>query len=58
MERDGGEGEESEEDGESLSVEDGSDEDDEGLAGESVGEMDEVEILVLHWDEKVVLQKT
>lgn len=57
VERDGGEGEETEEDREALSVEDGSDEDDEGLAGEGVREVDEVEVLVLHWDEEVVLEE-
>lgn len=54
----GREGEETEENGETLSVEDGADEDDDGVAGEGVGKMDEVEVLVLHGDEEVVLEKS
>lgn len=57
MQRDGGEGEEAQEDGQSLGVENGSNKDDERLTGESVREMDEVEILVLHGNEEIVLQK-
>jgi hypothetical protein len=57
VEGDCGEGEEAEEDGETLGVENGADEDDDGVAGEGVGEVDEVEVLVLHGNEEVVLEE-
>lgn len=58
VEGDGGEGEETEEDGKTLRVENGADEDDDGVAGEGVCQVDEVKILVLHGDEEVVLEKS
>jgi hypothetical protein len=57
VERDGREGEETEEDGDALRVDDGADEDDGGKAREGVEEVDEVEVFVFEGDEEVVLEE-
>jgi len=57
VERDGAEAEGAEEDGETLGFVDGAGEDDGGLAGELVEEVDEVDVLVLVGEEEVGLEE-
>ena len=57
MQRDGAEAEGAEEDGEALGFVDGAGEDDGGLAGEFVEEVDEVDVLVLVGEEEVGLEE-
>ena len=57
MEGNGGEGEESKEDREALSIHHGSDENDGRLTGQSVDQVDEVKVFVLERDEEIVLKE-
>jgi hypothetical protein len=57
VERDSGEGEETEEDRETLSVHHGSNEDDGRLTREGVDEVNEVEVFVFEGNEEVVLEE-
>lgn len=57
MKGNGGEGEESEEDREALSIHHGSDENDGCLTGEGVDQVDEMKVFVLERNEEIVLEE-